>query len=486
MNTPALRSLAFAFAIALAGCADNSRAADNGDGGGGGDGSVVGPGGGSSAIYVNGSRLVWRKLTTDDGLQSIYDLYDQQLGATCYAQHGSDGQLRCIPYFPSATLSNYYADSSCTTRLAFASCPPSTPKFAYDTNGSNGYIIYPVTGTYTGAIYTGGSTCTASTAIASFSYFTVGAALPPDQFEPMTAHGAGQGPQPSSSDLEQDGTRIRLETVTSDDGAVSPHGFYDAQLAAECYFSTTFGSRRCYPSQAMGSTEYFADASCTQPLLTQQSSSAHYNWAYQWDPSQCAVALFFQVAGAYSGTLYENLGTTCSSTTPGSGDSYWSLTSIGADTFAAATLAAASGAFAGMQSGSRIQLNVTSSADGARTLSGFHDAQLDADCYFTVAGDGVLRCVPSPMAYAQLYYADSSCTQPLAVWNGCDTPRFVQTTGTCNATYNQVGAAFTGTPYEDFGDGSGCKATTVASSQKLYELGAAIPASTFAAGTIAP
>jgi hypothetical protein len=139
------------------------------------------------------------------------------------------------------------------------------------------------------------------------------------------------------------------------------------------------------------------------------------------------------------------------------------------------------GPFDGYRSGSRIQLSTVTTADGARWPTGYHDAQLGVDCYVITAGDGALRCVPSAMAYVDGYFADASCSTPLALAVGCVAPAFAETTSGSGASYYRTGAAYSGATY--YGSGSSCT-EIAAPTFPLYRLGAPVPARTFAPVTV--
>lgn len=61
-------------------------------------------------------------------------------------------------------------------------------------------------------------------------------------------------------------------------------------------------------------------------------------------------------------------------------------------------------------SGSRLRRIVLRPASGEPVFVGWHDAELDADCWFQRAADGVLRCLPLGAAQGS-YYLDEGCSQ---------------------------------------------------------------------------
>ena len=64
------------------------------------------------------------------------------------------------------------------------------------------------------------------------------------------------------------------------------------------------------------------------------------------------------------------------------------------------------------QSGSRIKMNVGSTADGAKMFLGWIDTQLNTGCSFYSAADGKTRCLPAG-ATGSFYFSDAACTMPL-------------------------------------------------------------------------
>ena len=107
------------------------------------------------------------------------------------------------------------------------------------------------------------------------------------------------------------------------------------------------------------------------------------------------------------------------------------------------------------QSGSRIKIINYTTTDGLIMASPnlFHDTQLDLDCAFQTASDGILRCLPTPSAYFYpSAYSDAACTLPVAFTAACtggQPPKyaFQSTPQTCpatpDATVYTVGAPLT-------------------------------------------
>jgi len=66
------------------------------------------------------------------------------------------------------------------------------------------------------------------------------------------------------------------------------------------------------------------------------------------------------------------------------------------------------------QSGSRLRAEVYASAGGATMFYGWFDQQLNAECSFRLAEDGILRCLPLPR-WNNVVFSDAACTVPSGV-----------------------------------------------------------------------
>ncbi|MBK8252512.1 MAG: hypothetical protein IPK82_07570 [Polyangiaceae bacterium] len=132
------------------------------------------------------------------------------------------------------------------------------------------------------------------------------------------------------------------------------------------------------------------------------------------------------------------------------------------------------------QSGSRIRLKYRHGADGTKAFMGLYDSDLQTDCVVWPAADLVDRCIPNFTASAG-YYADASCTTPIAVV-GCyvgAAPKYVSflpeadPNNPCAPPGYRVfplAAEFMGAQTYQGSPGA-CNETQVASFQKRYLLG---------------
>lgn len=142
---------------------------------------------------------------------------------------------------------------------------------------------------------------------------------------------------------------------------------------------------------------------------------------------------------------------------------------------------------AAFNSGSRIKMRVTlqKGADGSQ-YGGYptpFDTMLNVDCSPGTAADGKTRCLPKSLTTVYGYFADSACTQPLALeTNPCaPLPPFASqpvAASSCQAQAStrifSVGAAHTAPLFTK--SGTSCVATTSPEGWRHYRLGAEVPA----------
>jgi hypothetical protein len=433
-------------------------------------------------------------MTTTDGAKGLYIPYDTTLATECTLRLASDGQPRCLP-LANASTGSFYADSSCTTPLAQApTVCGSSPLGSYalhytyvgKAGGMNGpwqVSVYSLGATYTGNVYTGTpAQCSQDTNLPSYPLYTVGGEVAASTFASMTVHAPGSGPTPSTSDLEQNGSRIGWETMTTADGFSGAYFAYDSSLAQQCLYEYAGdGANRCVPYYTGDISDYFADSTCTTPVFdTDTSAAGLFAYAETYSATACPTGTFYSVGSALGGTAYTNPGGTCEAASPDSSVVYYQVTPFSSSGFEALVPDATAGPFATTASGSRLKTVVATGSDGARMGAGWHDAALGVDCYVYTANDGVVRCIPSQMAYAGYYYSDAACSKPLVYSAGCNAPQYAETVA-CGGDYYEVGALYTGTVYYD--TGTSCITTTM--SLPTYERGAVVSASTFVAVTIA-
>lgn len=96
------------------------------------------------------------------------------------------------------------------------------------------------------------------------------------------------------------------------------------------------------------------------------------------------------------------------------GASSSSSTSIATSTSASSTGSTSSSTGSGpatYTSGSRLKVRSLEATDGASQQIGFYDTQLEANCFFYAAEDGLQRCLPSSVgSLSTIYFSDAACT----------------------------------------------------------------------------
>lgn len=145
------------------------------------------------------------------------------------------------------------------------------------------------------------------------------------------------------------------------------------------------------------------------------------------------------------------------------------------------------------QSGTRLKAKYYAGSDGSKVFIGMYDSQRNEDCSFTLAGDGVLRCLPTTgTASVSAYYSDSACSVPLALINkGCTSKYIVRgesSTGACVYTYkthlHQYGAPYTA-PTAYVGSSGSCSAAVISNTMfDFFSVGPEIPPSSFVDASI--
>jgi len=132
----------------------------------------------------------------------------------------------------------------------------------------------------------------------------------------------------------------------------------------------------------------------------------------------------------------------------------------------------------GVSGGTRLEPRFLDAGAGARVVRGWFDRELRVECFFDVATDGRIRCLPS-QANLPAVFGDAACTRPLTISPACaPVPTFAfgpsRATPHCGRSLSQpvqeVGAVHAGSVFrKDFIDG--CVPQGVAPGDRAYELG---------------
>jgi len=143
----------------------------------------------ASADPVSGSRLKAKYRSGDDGSKAYlpYLWYDSQRQEDCQFTAAADGKERCLPTLGAASA-YFFSDAACTQLLASDSTG-CTPKYAlsYESSCPSVYLahLYPVGAMVnppTLYIMSGGSCVSAGSPLFGYTYFKLGAELPPASF----------------------------------------------------------------------------------------------------------------------------------------------------------------------------------------------------------------------------------------------------------------------------------------------------------------
>lgn len=148
------------------------------------------------------------------------------------------------------------------------------------------------------------------------------------------------------------------------------------------------------------------------------------------------------------------------------------------------------GANIGWQSGTRLRAMTVDSGDGARQFWGWWDSERNERCNFTAAADGELRCLPSARV-AAAFWGDPGCaTTRLIAAQTClpsgEFPTYAAQIDQTQCTPRTRILALVGQWQSTVWQGVPNNCTQVAAQPETayYEVGAEVPASSFAAGDI--
>lgn len=144
-------------------------------------------------------------------------------------------------------------------------------------------------------------------------------------------------------------------------------------------------------------------------------------------------------------------------------------------------------------SGTRLKARSLAAEDGARHFAGWYDSEREVECSFQRAADGTIRCLPASASVNSTWFADASCTKPLAyVLKGCDAPKTASLQASYCATFASspvkifaLAGVFRGSSYYTK-VGAGCNAAPASSlidTYDLFSVGAEIAPSEFVGAT---
>ena len=289
------------------------------------------------------------------------------------------------------------------------------------------------------------------------------------------------------------GTRLRARIARSALGAEEFLGWRDTALGLDCTFRRAGdGALRCLPEESVRITNqlYFADASCTEPLVTTNTLPCGYP----------AHAIYYDALGCMEPPTVYGLGAeiprgTTTYTRPSASDPCTVAPSLAGRTvvfargpevppsaFVAGTLRAESTA-------SGVDFVVLETTDGASQHWGLADAAGGFSCAVGALEGGELACLPTDTTQITTYYGDAACSAPVSFAYdpaSCETfTHAAEAVSACPGTRRlfRLGMerALTDPLYRNAG--SGCTTSSTFASSRFFDVGAALGASDFVAAS---
>ncbi|MBA3396852.1 MAG: hypothetical protein H0T89_29750 [Deltaproteobacteria bacterium] len=210
--------------------------------------------------------------TADDGAVQADTTWDAARAGECHASERTDPP-RCVPLEVALHYDHVWADAACTIQAAvdLAQLRPCAAPTAIVGFGSDSFHFRELGAAVPAAdvhVTDMANVCTGRTNTDGDDYYLEGLVIPDDQFPRVTRVLDGTG-------------RLRAERYTDADGnpLAAARGFYDTLAANRCSpYRFPDGTLRCVPYNvsfvpAPQTGGYFADAACTQPVVTEQATS---------------------------------------------------------------------------------------------------------------------------------------------------------------------------------------------------------------------
>ena len=439
----------------------------------------------------SGTRLKLRSYLFPDGTKQWLDAYDTMLSIYCVAYPWADGNTYCSPY---TMPSDRFSDAGCTTKIGYAYTPANTcsvPSYISDFGCGGVLANLYAKGTplaITTVYYKSGASCLSVTAPTTYSFFSLGAAVPASQFVQLTTTAPmGTGAFP-------------IKYLQSADGFQAPKAVHDTTNNFDCntvtagYGATTAG---CAPGPANSGGQY-SDAACSQAETFSITGCPAQPYASV--PSMCAADLpMYSTPGATVAASpqydwnYSVSPPVCTAETAAVGETFYATGApftLGAFTRAPDTT-------------SGLRMENIHDVNGATRVREFtiYDTMLHSECFTQQLPDGSYECVPTSSGVVASFFTDAGCSAkvdldfiprgpstcpapPLSPFVIKDLPI---ATGQCEETLevHQVGTAFSGTLYS--GTPGNCVAFNPATSFPsfiVYQVGAVVPQTSLATATL--
>jgi hypothetical protein len=262
--------------------------------------------GSTVALEPNGSALMSRVRTTDDGGREFLQLFSPALDAECTARPTADEAVRCAPRIVDTGSSSpeSFADAQCTQLVrpltnSGSLCNPATYRGdrANDRCGPSVLHFAPLT-PYSGPLFESiSNVCQPKTG--TFEGGLVGERIDPATFVEETERAVGEG-----------SSRVRTFYSVYADGSVGPRGMFDTRHGIQCEFADdSEGVERCQPEDYLD-LGGFADAACTVPLADSSGDPCPPEIRPAW--ARATNGVFFRVTGEFTGaTAFAREGNAC-------------------------------------------------------------------------------------------------------------------------------------------------------------------------------
>jgi hypothetical protein len=383
--------------------------------------SPLGPEG---PLFESGERLFAVHYELDDGSR-VRDAskrwYDAELADECAFQRDMEGALRCLPQV-SGLAGIYFADAACTESLYLfygtALPSPTLATYTAAVEGCSGTTAFPA-----GAYRLGEAT------LAEVAYRVIDGECREEPTVSTARYFPITGTRPLEDFVRADDEIVEVTAELAeirrraDDGAHEKIGVFDLGFGVPCDpLRLDDFAYHCVPRPRYRLGNY-ADAACTERLAYPASCAddlgellveSHAAGCYQWSS-------VFEVGERFEGTQYS---------LQSADDCAFSARSVDADSVLVKAEIPVDelAQFEPAVRGGRLQQTNLAYA-GERLVpakgdAGVFDIELETECFFATAEDGVLRCLPRGARESSMF-ADLDCTRPLVDGRYlCEPPRF--------------------------------------------------------------
>lgn len=208
-----------------------------------------------------GQPLQLLVLEAEDGAASLAGFMNPDGGYECGPSLRPDGGIFCAPYAPTVSLFNF-ADAACrepaVSTVPACGAPPTMVRLPSTVELTPGVCTSATTLHEVGPPAQPGyrgifGTCEPILSSSRVAYHAVGPAFPPDRF--VTFEQVTEPPR-----------GLARRVLVAPGGAAITSGWFDHARKARCSPVPVAGKQRCVPDSGwLG--DFFADESCTQPVL---------------------------------------------------------------------------------------------------------------------------------------------------------------------------------------------------------------------------